>query len=200
MTELIELILAKPLEFLAGFGISATTIFSIWKLLAWIISLFTKGKRLRKEKETQTAIAAAVINAFGGLDKFINKVAERVIFSISESEFARILKNQLEQIKESTNCPVELQAYIETVLTQDGSEDLKVIYEQIKNNLLFQVQNKTNQIIKVDDVVLEEVDDVVLEENDELNKQNIQEQKQNIHTLEHIDSNTENKEGDVDYA
>ena len=192
MTELIELFLSKPLEFLAGLGISATTIFSIWKFLAWFISLFTKSRRLRKEKETQTAIAAAVINAFGGLDKFIDKMAERVIFSISESEFAQILRDQLEQIKESSNCPVELQAYIETVLTQDGSEDLKVIYEQIKNNLILQAQNKAKQII--------EVGEVVLEENDEFNKQNIQEHKQNVQTLEYIDSNTGDKEGDVDYA
>ena len=192
MTELIELILSKPLEFLAGLGISATTIFSIWKFLAWFISLFTKSRRLRKEKETQTAIAAAVINAFGGLDKFIDKVAERVIFSISESEFAQILRVQLEQIKESSNCPVEMQAYIETVLTQDGSEDLKVIYEQIKNNLILQAQNKAKQII--------EVGEVALEENDKFNKQNIQEHKQNVQTLEYIDSNTGDKEGDVDYA
>lgn len=192
MTELIELILSKPLEFLAGLGISATTIFSIWKFLAWFISLFTKSRRLRKEKETQTAIAAAVINAFGGLDKFIDKMAERVIFSISKSEFAQILRDQLEQIKESSNCPVELQAYIETVLTQDGSEDLKVIYEQIKNNLILQAQNKAKQII--------EVGEVALEENDKFNKQNIQEHKQNVQTLEYIDSNNGDKEGDVDYA
>lgn len=188
MTELIELILSKPLEFFAGLGISATTIFSIWKFLAWFISLFTKSRRLRKEKETQTAIAAAVINAFGGLDKFIDKVAERVIFSISESEFAQILRDQLEQIKESSNCPVEMQAYIETVLTQDGSEDLKVIYEQIKNNLILQAKNKAKQII--------EVGEVALEENDEVNKQNIQERKQNIQTLEYL----EDEEGDTDYA
>ena len=190
MTELIELILSKPLEFLAGLGISATTIFSIWKFLAWIISLFTKSKRLKRDKETQVAIAAAVVKAFGGIDKFIDKIVEKVVISISQSEFSKILKDKLEEIKESSNCSVELRAYIQTMLTQDNCEELKLIYEQVKENLILQAENKTKQITEVDEVLLSEEVDTAED------RQNIQEFKQNVQTLEYL----EDEEGDTDYA
>lgn len=148
MVELFELIAAKPLEFLAGLGISSATIYSIVRAIKGFIALITQKSRKAKELLQNNNIADAVVTKLGGVDAFVDKIADVVINKLTSSATMQEFKKILEKILTMGNCPIELKAYIQTVLTRSGDEQLKLLYEQIKGNLIAAASDVITEIIE----------------------------------------------------
>lgn len=195
MSEIFEIILAKPLEVLAGLGISSATIFAFIKFIAWLISLFTKKKKLKAEKEQQDAIADAVVNKIGGIEELIQNIASKVISDMISHQTFNEFKNYLVELKDKAVCPVELKAYIATMLTQEGCEKLSLIYESLKNE--YSQNNKSKQIEpeKKQKVVEIEQNNAEIEQIELEKKQ----EDQNIEVAQMVD-NVQPEDGDLDYA
>lgn len=148
MVELFELIAAKPLEFLAGLGISTTTIYTLVRALKGFIALITKKSTKAKELLQNNNIADAVITKLGGVETFVDTIANVVVNKITNSETIKQFKVILETISKSTNCPVELKAYIQTVLSQNGSEKLALLYEQTKRAMVENTKESVADVIE----------------------------------------------------
>ena len=132
MVELFQLIMNNPLQFLAGLGISSTAIYSCVRIIKGLVYLVTKKRQNAKLEQSQNAVADAVISKLGGVENLIDKIANAVIEKITTSQIAEDMKMALSTLASKNDCPAELKAYIQTVLSQSGSEELKLIYEQIK--------------------------------------------------------------------
>ncbi len=140
MVELFQLIASKPLEFLAGLGISSATIYSIVSFIKFIVSLIAKKKNIAKEELKFEKLADLVISKLGGVETFIDNVAVKVIDKVTPA--INEIKELLIKIANSEKCPVELKAYIETVLNAGGNQELLLAYHELKNQL-------TNQVMQV---------------------------------------------------
>lgn len=139
MVEFFQLIAAKPLEFLAGLGISSATIYSVIRIIKLIISLIAKKKNIAKEELKFEKLANLVIEKLGGVETFIDNVATHVIDKVTP--YINEIKELLTKLANSEKCPVELKAYIETVLNAAGNQKLLLAYQELKNQL-------TNQVIE----------------------------------------------------
>ena len=139
MVEFFQLIAAKPLEFLAGLGISSATIYSVIRIIKLIISLIAKKKNIAKEELKFEKLANLVIEKLGGVETFIDNVATHVIDKVTP--YINEIKELLTKLANSEKCPVELKAYIETVLNAAGNQELLLAYQELKNQL-------TNQVIE----------------------------------------------------
>lgn len=147
MVEIFETIMQYPLQFLAGLGLSGGTIYGVFAFSKWFISLFTKKSQKAKELLNRQAIADTVIKTVGGIDDFVDKIANKVIEKITTNQTVNDFKVLLQQIANKNDCPVELKAYIETVLSQSGSEQLSLLYEQTKATLIEMAKDKTRSVI-----------------------------------------------------
>ena len=139
MVEFFQLIAAKPLEFLAGLSISSATIYSVIRIIKLIISLIAKKKNIAKEELKFEKLANLVIEKLGGVETFIDNVATHVIDKVTP--YINEIKELLTKLANSEKCPVELKAYIETVLNAAGNQELLLAYQELKNQL-------TNQVIE----------------------------------------------------
>ena len=133
MVEFFQLIAAKPLEFLAGLGISSATIYSVIRIIKLIISLIAKKKNIAKEELKFEKLANLVIEKLGGVETFIDNVATHVIDKVTP--YINEIKELLTKLANSEKCPVELKAYIETVLNAAGNQELLLAYQELKNQL-----------------------------------------------------------------
>lgn len=140
MVEFFQLIAAKPLEFLAGLGISSATIYSVIRIIKLIISLIAKKKNIAKEELKFKKLANLVIEKLGGVETFIDNVATHVIDKVTP--YINEIKELLTKLANSEKCPVELKAYIETVLNAAGNKELLLAYQELKNQL-------TNQVVQI---------------------------------------------------
>lgn len=156
MVEIFETIMQYPLQFLAGLGISGGTIYGVFSFIRWIVSCATKKSQKAREVLNRQAIADMVINAFGGVEKFTDSVANRVIEKISSCSVVNDLKTSLQQAANADNCPIELRAYIETILSQSGSEQLSLIYEQTKATLIEAAKSTTKEIVQNGETIIEQ--------------------------------------------
>ncbi len=162
MTELFELIASKPLEFLAGLGISSTAIYSLYSLFRFLLGLITKKSKKKKEIIQQNKIADFVIKKLISSKEFFDALAIRVIEAFDKSHF----KKMLEEITKKENCPIELKAYIETILGQVGNEDLFLLYEQTKSFLISNAKEYVKEIVdKGEELLDKEKSDVVIQED-----------------------------------
>lgn len=155
MVELFELIARYPIEFLAGLGISTTTIYTGVRIIKGIVALITKKSRIAKEKLQQDNIATAIITKLGGIDGFIDKVASSVIEKLTTSKSITEIKEILTKVATRSDCPIELKAYIETVLSQSGSEELYLQYENAKSTLLAVGKNEIEEVIEQGSNIIE---------------------------------------------
>ncbi len=162
MTELFELIASRPLEFLAGLGVSSTAIYSICALLRFLVDLITKKKKKRKEIFQQNEIASAVINKLSSAEQFLDILVARLIEALDKSQFKKLL----EDVAKKENCPIELKAYIETVLGQVGNEDLLLLYEQSKSLLISEAKDSVEKTILKGEIAFEEEKTVKEDENE----------------------------------
>ena len=148
MVEFFELIIQYPLQFLAGLGISGGTIYTGWAIIKGIVNLITKKSRKAKELLQQQNIVNAFLGAIGGVDGFCDKVANVVIDKVTNNELVAKFKEQLQLLLTKDDCPVEIKAYIEAVLSQTGTEQIKLLYEQTKAALLATAKAETQKIIE----------------------------------------------------
>ncbi len=144
MVELFQLILKYPIAFLVGLCISSGTIYSVFAVIKGVIKFFTKKKIEAKERANNEKIANLVISKLGGPDNFIDRIVLLLIKAINPA-FNEI-KEILTGIKEEEKCPVELKAYIQTVLSY-GNKELLLAYQQLKNQLISESIKSTNEII-----------------------------------------------------
>lgn len=140
MVELFQLIASKPLEFLAGLGLSSATIYSIVSFIKFIVSLIAKKKNIAKEELKFEKLANLVIAKLGGAENFMDNVAIRVIDKVTPA--INEIKELLRELSNAEKCPVELKAYIDTVLNAAGNKELLLAYQELKNQL-------TNQVVQI---------------------------------------------------
>lgn len=156
MVELFELIASKPLEFLAGLGISTTTIYTLFRALKGLFSLITKKSQKAKEILTQENIANVVVSKIQCAEDFMDKLANLVVSKLTQSELIIALKKVLEDIEKMETCPVELKAYISTVLSNSGSEELLLLYKETKNQLIEQSKKAVEEAVQNGEEKLQE--------------------------------------------
>lgn len=163
MVELFELIMQYPAQFLAGLGLSSGAIYLIFSGIKGFIKLVTKKSTKLKQIANNNAIADAVVNKLGDMDAFIDKVAETVINKLSNAQAINEIKAVLTKIANKEDCPIELKAYIETVLSQSGSEKLQLLYEQTKANLITISKMETQEVIEYGAEKLEQEKQSIIE-------------------------------------
>lgn len=184
MIELFEFVLSNPLGLIAGFGISSATIYTIIKIFSCIFSLFTKKKKLLNQNLINESISTSVINKLGGINNFSSLLAEKVVNSIiANKQIINSLKT-LEKLQ-NTSCPNELKAYIKTIITQTGNQDIYLEYERNLHEINIEDKNKINSQMLSEDIKIDE--------------------SKQIESLKPISQNNEDKEiiiedGDIDYA
>lgn len=174
MVELFKLIASNPVEFFAGLGISSATIYSIISILKLIFSFLTKKKQAIKQRLQNEDIANLVILKLGGLENFIDNIVKQVIDGINP--YIEDLRLLLTQISNAEKCPVELKAYIQTILNANDNKELLLTYQDLKNKLITTALESTEQIIyngkqKIEEEKQEQVEEnVKTDENTELEK------------------------------
>lgn len=190
MVELFELIMQYPAQFLAGLGLSSGAIYLVFNGIKGVVKLVTKKSTKLKQVANNNAIADAVIDKLGDMDAFVDKVADTVINKLSNAQAINEIKAVLSKIANKSDCPLELKAYIDTVLSQSGSEQLQLLYEQTKANLITISKMETHEIIENGAEKLEQ------------EKQSIIENKQNETPQTPLPSATKStsEDEDVEYA
>lgn len=146
MVEFFKLIASKPLEFIAGLGVSSATIYSMVMIIKFVLSLITKKKNFQKENLKFNKLADLVINKFGGVEEFINKISVQVISNLAPT-FNEFNKKFNEILLKET-CPLELKAYIETVLKANGNKELLLTYEDLKRKLSSELMQTKKEFIQ----------------------------------------------------
>lgn len=199
MTELFELIASKPLEFLAGLGVSATSIYTIISLLKGLFSLITKKSKKAKELLNQQNIANAVIEKLGGVEGFMDNVAKLVCSKLEPG--IKEIKETLKQIANNDKCPTELKAYIETILKYSGDQNLITMYESLKNQFLLAAQEELNTLIVEGEKKLEEAkEEAKVEQSTETVEKSSNELKKSSKKARKKDIKEEPENTEVDYA
>ena len=199
MTELFELIASKPLEFLAGLGISATSIYTVISLLKGLFSLITKKSKKAKELLNQQSIANAVIEKLGGVEGFMDNVAKLVCSKLEPG--LKEIKEMLKQVANNDKCPTELKAYIETILKYSGDKNLIAMYENLKNQFLTTAQEEVNNLILEGEKNLGEVkEETKVEQSIETVEQPSNEFKKSSKKTRKKDIKEESENTEVDYA
>lgn len=190
MVEIFETIMQYPLQFLAGLGISSGTIYGVFSFIKWIVSCVTKKSKKAKEILNQQAIADTIIKTIGGVDNFMDSIASKVVEKITTNPTINNFKVLLKEIANKDTCPIELKAYIETVLSQSGSEQLSLLYEQAKSTLIEIAKEQTRNCIENGETIIEQA-----------NKEEVA--TPNVQVVENKEIETpqvENKDTDIDYA
>lgn len=199
MTELFELIASKPLEFLAGLGISATSIYTVISLLKGLFSLITKKSKKAKELLNQQNIANAVIEKLGGVEGFMDNVAKLVCSKLEPG--LKEIKEMVKQVANNDKCPTELKAYIETILKYSGDKNLIAMYENLKNQFLTTAQEEVNNLILEGEKNLGEAkEETKIEQSIETVEQPSNEFKKSSKKTRKKDIKEEPENTEVDYA
>lgn len=132
MSKVFEYILIHPIQsvfvLVIGVAISYTTV----RILKGFFGLFTRKRKARKEKVRQEKQAEIVLEKLGGIEAFSELVAEKVI--MKQKQHIDQLKQDVQTLQTMDKCPIELKAYIETVLKANPTlllqyEELKVKYK-----------------------------------------------------------------------
>ena len=128
MSKVFEYILMQPIQsvFVLVMGVSIT--YTIIRILKGIFGLFTRKRKIRKELEKQERQAELVVDKLGGVEAFSECVADKVFNQ--QKTIIKEIKEELHAIQSADKCPIELKAYIETVLKT--SPQLQLQYEELK--------------------------------------------------------------------
>lgn len=132
MSKVFEYILIHPIQsvFVLVMGVSIT--YTVVRLLKGFFGLFTRKRKARKELARQEKQAEIVLEKLGGVGEFSEVVAEKVT-SKQKVDIDK-LKQDIQILQAMDKCPIELRAYIETVLKANPTlllqyEELKVKYK-----------------------------------------------------------------------
>ena len=131
MGKIFEYILAKPTEFFSLLAICTALVYTVVRLLKGFFGLFTRKRKRRKEQERMDKQAERVLEKLGGVETFSALVAEKVVSG--QEPVLTELKKDLKALAAMDKCPIELKAYIETVLK--GNATLLLQYEENKAKL-----------------------------------------------------------------
>lgn len=128
MSKVFEYILIHPIQsvFVLVIGVSIT--YTVVRLLKGFFGLFTRKRKTRKEKVRQEKQAEIVLEKLGGVEEFSEVVAEKVT-SKQKVDIDK-LKQDIQILQAMDKCPIELRAYIETVLKT--SPQLRLQYQELK--------------------------------------------------------------------
>ncbi len=128
MSKVFEYLLMQPIQsvFVLVIGVSIT--YTIIRILKGIFGLFTRKRKIRKELEKQERQAELVVDKLGGVEAFSELVADKVI--MKQKVNIDTIKQDLQVLQVPDKCPIELKAYIETVLKT--SPQLRLQYEELK--------------------------------------------------------------------
>lgn len=199
MTELFELIASKPLEFLAGLGVSATSIYTIISLLKGFFSLITKKSKKAKELLNQQNIANTVIEKLGGVENFMDSIAKLVCSKLEPG--IKEIKKILNQVANNDKLPTELKAYIEAILKYSGDQNLITMYESLKNQFLLAAQEELNTLIVEGEKKLEEAkEEAKVEQSTETVEKSSNELKKSSKKARKKEIKEEPENTEVDYA
>lgn len=193
MVEIFQTILANPWDFIMGLGCSGATAYVVYAILKWIVSKVFKKALDKKQQTKDSALADLILNKLIGAETFLDVIAKRIVDSFTESQVYQMMKDILKSIKSSANCPVEVKAYINTILSQSGNEDLMLIYEQMKSGLIKASKKDCEEIIEEGILKQEEKDDILIPEEPKT------EQPEDNKHIEQVNV-TEPEEGDIEYA
>ena len=193
MVEIFQTILANPWEFIMGLGCSGATAYVVYAALKWIVSKVFKKTLNKKQQAKDNTLADLILNKLIGAESFLDVIAKRVIDSFTESQTYQMLKDILKSIKSSANCPVEVKAYINTILSQSGNEDLMLMYEQMKSGLIKASKEACEEIIEEGISKKEEKEEVIIPEEPKV------EQPEENKPIDRV-AVSEPEEGDIEYA
>lgn len=188
MTEFFELIMAKPLEFIVGLGVSSATIYSIITLIKFIFSLIMRNKSKLKQAVERTKIASAVADKLNLNNQFqdLKKDLKDYVDSSIKDELQKIFE-VLSTLKERPDCPDELKIFIETLKNQEGNEEFAFFYDQNAKRL-----ESREKLPKAEQIV-DECEDKVQEEEQASCEQNDDEKGEPFNP-------NANDDEDIDYA
>ena len=165
MSKVFEYILIHPIQsvFVLVMGVSIT--YTVVRLLKGFFGLFTRKRKTRKEKVRQEKQAEIVLEKLGGVEEFSEVVAEKVT-SKQKVDIDK-LKQDIQILQAMDKCPIELRAYIETVLKANPT--LLLQYEEHKAKLVSKQNIQTKIQSKEELEQQEEVRNVavVLEKKEE---------------------------------
>ena len=165
MSKVFEYILIHPIQsvFVLVMGVSIT--YTVVRLLKGFFGLFTRKRKTRKEKVRQERQAEIVLEKLGGIEEFSEVVAEKVT-SKQKVDIDK-LKQDIQILQAMDKCPIELRAYIETVLKANPT--LLLQYEEHKAKLVSKQNIQTKIQSKEELEQQEEVRNVavVLEKKEE---------------------------------
>ncbi len=132
MSKVFEYILIHPIQSVFVLVIGVAITYTVVRLLKGFFGLFTRKRKARKELARQEKQAEIVLEKLGGVEQFSKLVAEKVT-SKQKVDIDK-LKQDIQILQAMDKCPIELRAYIETVLKANPTlllqyEELKVKYK-----------------------------------------------------------------------
>ncbi len=154
MVEFFQLIVNKPVEFLAGLGLSSATIYSVIRIIKWIIGLCTRKRAAAKETAKNNSLAELIISKMTSVDTLVDKTVLAAINGLQQP--LSKLSELLTEIVNKDTCPVELKAYIKAVLKVSNSAELTLVYTQLKNELLNAATTEVKQTIELGEQIIEQ--------------------------------------------
>ena len=170
MTQIFELIMQYPLQFLAGLGVSSATVFAIIKFLKFFFSLFFRKRDKKKMQETFESIANTVVNKIG-LEEVKDKIVGEVIDELSKQVKTLVSNFKAENKtlnKKTEKLIMELSdvlAYIKTVLSESENEELLLNYNEVKNRLTEAKTQEIEELNKVDEIEQPQLENVAESEH-----------------------------------
>ena len=139
MLKIFEFIYNNPKEFGLFLSISLAVVYTVIRIFKGIFSLFFKSKKRNEQAKQRELQADIVIDKLGGVDGFTEYLASKITEKIQPN--IQEIEQELDKLIEQDKCPVELKAYIETVLK--ASPNLLLNYEELK------LKYKANSLPKV---------------------------------------------------
>ena len=158
MLKVFEFIYNNPKEFSLFLSIALAIVYTVVRIFKGVLSLFFKSKKRKEQAKLRDLQADIVIDKLGGIDGFTEYLASKVIEKIQPN--MQEIKHELDKLTAMDKCPVELKAYIETVLK--ASPNLLLQYEELKckykaNNLPKVVQQRQEIKERVQEKIEEQV-------------------------------------------
>lgn len=132
MSKVFEYITTHPLQALLVLLIGVSLSYTVIRLLKGFFGLFTRKRKARKEEEREQRQAELVLEKLGGIEAF----SEIVALKVTSKQKIHIdkIKQELQTLQAMDKCPMELKAYIETVLKANPT--LLLQYEEHKAKLV----------------------------------------------------------------
>ena len=128
MLKVFEFIYTNPKESILTLILVSAVVYTALRILKGFFSLFIKGKKRNEQAKHRELQADIVIEKLGGINAFTEQIASKVIDKMQPN--IQELKQEIDKVEKQDKCPVELKAYIETVLKTNPN--LLLQYEELK--------------------------------------------------------------------